>query len=409
VWEELGLGAPPDVRPLYLGKAEASLAGRDVSTHFGYVREGRRTSVTGYSTLRRSLAALLRDVRGFRAQPRSVAKPGHYASYGLSSAQDEELSAWMRERLRLSCWEMSHEIAVPELGLVERAVFRRLLPPLNLADIVTPWRPRVVAARQAMTAEARAWRASDWDHVEDDPELHPKVVGSIPTRPTPGGAATAEILCGAPTGGRSGCGSAYAATTLGPNNSVGSAQVVNGSLQKKDLSKKAIAALKGNRGPAGPAGSAGTAGPQGAKGDKGDTGATGPSDAFAGFKNGPVSVPFSTTAYTILAHLTLPAGKYVIFGTTNITNNAGSGYTDARCQLAASTGDFDEAEVALEDVNVVGSAHAGSMAMNVVADMSAAAGSVDLRCRNEGTGVSNARFIKISAIRVGTLSNTALS
>jgi hypothetical protein len=161
VWEELGLGAPPDVRPLYLGKAEASLAGRDVSTHFGYVREGRRTSVTGYSTLRRSLAALLRDVRGFRAQPRSVAKPGHYASYGLSSAQDEELSAWMRERLRLSCWEMSHEIAVPELGLVERAVFRRLLPPLNLADIVTPWRPRVVAARQAMTAEARAWRASD--------------------------------------------------------------------------------------------------------------------------------------------------------------------------------------------------------------------------------------------------------
>jgi hypothetical protein len=120
-------------------------------------------------------------------------------------------------------------------------------------------------------------------------------------------------------------------------------------------------------------------------------------------------VPFSTTAYTILAHLTLPAGKYVIFGTTNITNNAGSGYTDARCQLAASTGDFDEAEVALEDVNVVGSAHAGSMAMNVVADMSAAAGSVDLRCRNEGTGVSNARFIKISAIRVGTLSNTALS
>ena len=39
-----------------------------------------------------------------------------------------------------------------------------------------------------------------------------------------------------------GGGSAYAAATLVPNNSVGSAQVINGSLQKKDLSAKAVAA-----------------------------------------------------------------------------------------------------------------------------------------------------------------------
>jgi hypothetical protein len=205
-----------------------------------------------------------------------------------------------------------------------------------------------------------------------------------------------------------GGGSAYAATTLVPNNSVGSAQVINGSLQKKDLTPKAVAALKGNRGPVGKAGPAGPTGLQGSKGDKGDTGATGPSDAFAGFKNGPVTLPFSATTFTILAHLPLPAGKYVIFATANITNNAGTGYTDARCQLVASTGDVDEAEVALQDVNTVGSAHAGSMALNVVADMSAAAGGVDLTCRNEGTGSSNARFIRISAIRVGTLSNTGL-
>ena len=205
-----------------------------------------------------------------------------------------------------------------------------------------------------------------------------------------------------------GGGSAYAAATLVPNNSVGSAQVINGSLQKKDLTKGAVAALKGNRGRTGPAGKAGPAGAQGAKGDKGDTGATGPSDAFAGFKNGPVPLPFSNTTFTSLAHLSLPAGKYVIFATANITNNAGIGNTDARCQLAASTGDFDEAEVALQDVNVAGSAHAGSLALNVVADMSAAPGGVDLTCRNEGGGASNARFIKISAIRVANLSNVGL-
>jgi hypothetical protein len=205
-----------------------------------------------------------------------------------------------------------------------------------------------------------------------------------------------------------GGGSAYAATTLVPNNSVGSPQVINGSLKKKDLSTQAVAALKGNRGRVGKTGPAGAAGAQGLKGDKGDTGATGPSDAFAGFKNGPVTLAFSTTTFTVLAHLNLPAGKYVIFATANIINNAGIGDTEARCQLVASTGDLDEAKIALEDVNTAGSAYAGSLALNVVADMSAAAGGVDLTCRNEGSGSTDVRFIKISAIRVGTLTNTGL-
>jgi preprotein translocase subunit Sec61beta len=77
-------------------------------------------------------------------------------------------------------------------------------------------------------------------------------------------------------------GSTYAAdavtTKLRPKNSVGSAQVINGSLQKVDFSKKTIAALKGARGAQGPqgqAGPAGSAGPQGPKGDTGDPGAPG--------------------------------------------------------------------------------------------------------------------------------------
>jgi len=34
VWEELGLALPPDPRPLYAGKAERSLAGRDINTRY---------------------------------------------------------------------------------------------------------------------------------------------------------------------------------------------------------------------------------------------------------------------------------------------------------------------------------------------------------------------------------------
>src|SRR6266487_4129497 len=74
-------------------------------------------------------------------------------------------------------------------------------------------------------------------------------------------------------------GASYAAVSkLLPKNGVGSAQVVNGSLQTKDLSKKAIAALhgaRGARGPQGVQGARGTTGVQGAKGDRGDAGAQG--------------------------------------------------------------------------------------------------------------------------------------
>jgi hypothetical protein len=61
------------------------------------------------------------------------------------------------------------------------------------------------------------------------------------------------------------------------SNSVGSRQVVNGSLQTLDLSKKARAALKGTRSLPGPVGA------QGPKGDPGSPGPSGPSgDALGG-------------------------------------------------------------------------------------------------------------------------------
>ena len=69
-------------------------------------------------------------------------------------------------------------------------------------------------------------------------------------------------------------GTSFAAgNTLSPRNSVGTRQVINGSLQTIDLSKAARGALRGNRGVRGPAG---TQGPQGATGG---TGAQGPQGA----------------------------------------------------------------------------------------------------------------------------------
>lgn len=77
-------------------------------------------------------------------------------------------------------------------------------------------------------------------------------------------------------------GTTYAASTaLIGNNTVASPQVVNGSLQTKDLSAKARKALKGNRGLRGLTGAKGATGAAGVQGVKGDTGAAGTARAYA--------------------------------------------------------------------------------------------------------------------------------
>jgi hypothetical protein len=75
VWQLLDLGAAPDARRLYIGKAEKSLQSRDLNVHF-------RSGKTGWSTVRRSLAARLQRHLDLVACPRSSTLP--LASTGLS-------------------------------------------------------------------------------------------------------------------------------------------------------------------------------------------------------------------------------------------------------------------------------------------------------------------------------------
>ena len=73
-------------------------------------------------------------------------------------------------------------------------------------------------------------------------------------------------------------GTSFAAgTALLPRNSVGTNQVIKGSLQTNDLSKTARNALAGNTGPRGPAGPQGVQGAVGATGAQGVQGAPGQS------------------------------------------------------------------------------------------------------------------------------------
>jgi hypothetical protein len=149
-WSALGLGDPPDARPLYVGKAEDSLVTRDLKTHFG---DGR----TGQSTLRRSFAALLHDTLALRGIPRNTAKPGYFSNFGLSAADDAALTRWMQKRLLLATWSKPGDCPFA-LGEIESALLGVFVPPLNLQGVVTPWTAQVKTARAAMADEARAWK-----------------------------------------------------------------------------------------------------------------------------------------------------------------------------------------------------------------------------------------------------------
>jgi hypothetical protein len=115
-WSELDLSPAFDNQPLYVGKAEKSLNGRDVGTHF-------TTGKTGSSTVRRSLAALLVTKLGLVAVPRNLARPDGSANYSLDPAGDERLSHWMDERLLLATWTKPDHVLLDE---VESAVLLRL-------------------------------------------------------------------------------------------------------------------------------------------------------------------------------------------------------------------------------------------------------------------------------------------
>ncbi|KQV69687.1 hypothetical protein ASC64_07580 [Nocardioides sp. Root122] len=144
-WSDLSQTPAFEDQPLYVGKAERSLNGRDVGTHFA-------TGKTGSSTVRRSLAALLVEVLDLTPVPRNLAKPDGSANFALETGE-ARLSAWMNERLSLATWVSPAGAVLDE---VETAVVRHLRPPLNLDKVGEP-RTELREARRRMATTARSW------------------------------------------------------------------------------------------------------------------------------------------------------------------------------------------------------------------------------------------------------------
>lgn len=130
---------------LYIGRS-SNLAEREFDTHFA-------SGKTGFSTLRRSLGALLVERLDLRAVPRA---PGPSATntrnYRFDDAGEDRLSTWMREHLLIGV--ASH----PNPRGVEGELIALACPALNLTGWENPMRAEVKRLRKRCAEQAEAAR-----------------------------------------------------------------------------------------------------------------------------------------------------------------------------------------------------------------------------------------------------------
>jgi hypothetical protein len=127
--------------PIYVG-ISSNLSQRGDETHF-------RSGESGFSTLRRSLGALLKDELRLSAQPRGTgSSPQNYRCYRFDDAGEERLTAWMRSHLRVGI------AAVDDPEAVETELILLGQPPLNLTKWANPHRAEIKALRKACVDEA---------------------------------------------------------------------------------------------------------------------------------------------------------------------------------------------------------------------------------------------------------------
>lgn len=149
------LGLPEledDGHPIYVGKSESSLRVRDSESHF---KEGK----TGHSTLRRSIAALMRESHGLRGRPRNPSHPAYFSNFGLSDEHEAVLQAWVEEHLAIAAWPKP--ALDPDGKLLERveaSVIRLWAPPLNDTHNPRKW-AALRPLRKRMANDAEAWTA----------------------------------------------------------------------------------------------------------------------------------------------------------------------------------------------------------------------------------------------------------
>ncbi len=129
---------------LYIGTS-GNLAQRGPETHF-------QTGKSGFSTLRRTIGALLKDDLHLHARPRSPGpSKSNTTNFRFTDAGETDLTLWMSEHLQVSFATVQQE----DLDAVEKDLIRGLQPPLNLTEWANPYRQPIKRARTRCRREAQ--------------------------------------------------------------------------------------------------------------------------------------------------------------------------------------------------------------------------------------------------------------
>jgi hypothetical protein len=120
----------------------------DVRNHFAHAH-------SGFSTLRRSLGALLRETLQLKTLPRSAGQSRtSVRNYRFHDDGEPYLTGWMKDHLAYGFAVVANDITA-----IERELIAKLEPPLNLIGWRNPHRPHLRSLRDVCRDEAR--RAAD--------------------------------------------------------------------------------------------------------------------------------------------------------------------------------------------------------------------------------------------------------
>ena len=134
----------PGSRPLYIGWS------RDLSEN---LHTHLRNGGSGFSSLRRSLGALLREELDLAARPRGrTAEDKNYRCYRFDEEGEQRLSEWMGRNLRVAIVEHADAEDAED---AENALITLARPPLNLAGWANPHAPVIRSLGRICADEAR--------------------------------------------------------------------------------------------------------------------------------------------------------------------------------------------------------------------------------------------------------------
>jgi hypothetical protein len=124
---------------------------------------------SSFSTLRRSLGAILKEQLSLRAVPRGFIRSNEELSeYHFAAPGEENLSRWMERNLEYSYQELDDDIQ----GTLD-ALIGHYHPPLNLAKWNNPLKTKLMRLRKACKDEAELAALDDLACSNESPGQSP--------------------------------------------------------------------------------------------------------------------------------------------------------------------------------------------------------------------------------------------